>query len=364
VILSKQNEILFKSLKEEIEDTLNLKVRRYISEPKFNNQAFEEFNKKSKFDLLITNFNIKLCDYIHHFNSIVVYEPIISANKTDYSLQIRKICDKNKLDYSEFEPYSLERVLGSAVLKNDSPDESNHQIIVSEIVYENFVEILEGNLGLSLICQDYQPIRLNIELEKKFKAPICDLDILFDEQTGLILYEFDLFTKFDDNQTRDFLIKLKNYKHCLNVLYFVMVVPHKNESTFSTECSNSKIIYLTNYFDSFNKTESNFCLKFLVLQNLKFLKRLVQKILITSREMRMNHALTYPILDHTMSYEEFILVSSRCFNSFSAKSILSITDVASLCDLYERNQLSIRFPLIMPQQAQMFFNILNSDSFF
>ena len=326
----------------------------------FDCEKFYCINRNSAYDCLIINHNIQFYSYLPNFKAaVIVYEPLkfnyLTENGQDQTP--RSICDKFNIDYVEFDEYSLESRLNLCLVGNH--EFKSTQLIVSpSILTKNeLVTFLEGELKIDLIARDYDLIQNQLDLlsekEQKIRT-LCDVDILFDEQCGLILIDFETY-KYNNKQDKENRWLLKRIHRCQNSLQILYLVILDLNGEFSLQTTLSDLDKELRKFKKF-KISNEFNL--LLLNNQDNLKELLANIMKTRIKQRKFFALSYPPLSEKINENELFLISSGFFNSFSAQYILSLIHLKELADTLCSGEFSQRFPLIASEKANLFMKML------
>jgi hypothetical protein len=360
IIMSKALLYYFLYLKAEIEEETSLKVECFITGSQLDLNKFEDLSKQKPFNCLIVNHNVQLYQYIPNFRAVIVYDKVECL--PDKTHGVKEACVKCKVDYIEFDFYTIESKL---LVESETLDDqmTNSQLLVSSKIWSTeLVEFMENELFLSLITRDYGKIENKLGLnDDTCNSMICDVDILFDELTGLVFFSRDMFYpngQFSDGWLLD---KLGRYKCSLQLLYVVIYEP-------SGCLSNGRKPDLCDLDQDLRdlkksvfwsgKSEHSFDFKILILENFDNLKKLVVNILRSSREKRKQLALAYPVLSEITQNDELFLISSGFFNSFSAQYVLQRCTLVQIAELYQNNEFAVRYPVIRPEHVHMYFKML------
>jgi hypothetical protein len=361
IIVSKNIPSYLKYLKNEIEEDSGLRLETFVSKPQFEAGRFEQLNRQKSFDCLIVNHNVGIYEYAQNFQSVIAYDK--SETPENEANQLKEICSRFDIEYIEFEVYKFESRLAVA---NDVKirEMENYQIIVTSKILRisHLVEFLETNMNIELIKRDYSIFdKLFKSSQKQLTRQICDVDVLFDEISGLVLVDISAFFWNGEFNTEWLTDKISHYRYSLQTVY--VVISGLNGHLSSTD--QLKLTDVDRILRDFKKSlfwtqesDNSFDVKLVILEDETSLTKLIVNIIRSRREERKNYELAYPNLSETMSEDEFLLISSGCFNSFSAQYVLSKTNLVDFLDYaYNIDGLRLRYPLILPKTALVYFKM-------
>lgn len=362
-MLNKNAPTLYKNLKQEIEEDTNLRVHILITSQSSNlEESLANLGRVMpyKYNCLLISNNVKFYDYLRYFKTCIAYESASSSSSSsaDVFKSLKLACLQSRCEYVEFDAFKMENVLAMTLIDHTLMNPTQLIVSPSILKYNRLVEELECKMNMNLIVRDYERIqaKLNFKARETMPQIICNVDILFNEQVGLVLDELDSFNE------NDLFEKVKRYQHSLRTLYYV-IFDEKKQLLTKNEYGefNKRLSKIHNHWflKERSSSESKFSFKLILLTNYESLLELVANVIESSHRWRVNttSTLAYPSLSEKITSDEFLLICSGYFNSFSAQYILSRCGLDQMSDLYDRNQFTSRLRLILPSQAQNFFTL-------
>ena len=344
IILNRPIDSLARDIQNVVEKLVGLET--LVISTNFN----ESINYQNIQCLIVFGNKINLTNYSQHFTTIVEYEAQnINENFNSFNSSVEYFPYKKYV--VKYTSTSIQIPIEAVQLsKEQQYDEldliKNKEIILSTNIIETvpvLIELFEAKLKLVIYERDY------LSLCKTYSLKFIEYaDILINESTGIILIEpnFDL----------SFVLKRLNYlKYQLDFCYLIIIPFEKGKNS---DNQNQRL----NLMLQISKIEF-LKIKLINVNNNEQLKEIIVKILVNDANKQIAKK---TCLDVEAAFSEIVLISSCCFNSYSAQYMASKVSLNELLamnineieDFYQYKELkAISFRII-----KTFYQILNKST--